>query len=213
MVRIRRVGQRDAGEPAIDALDFAPGHVDLGEPGREPVRLVAVGQLLDGAAGRVDAGLAGRDRRPRGLGGGLGRLLHLGGGRLVLERLGRGGFQLRDRRGPLVDVGAQPPTFGERRHRRGVRGTGGGSDHVGLFELLGERTYGLRRRPRCGKAFDASARSSVSSARSRVSAPCVRTASSTCATAAAHLATSSSAARNRLVAAAHSPVGRPVGVK
>ena len=51
------IGQHDACELAVHAVELAPRRVELGEAGLEPVGLVAVGQLLDRAAGGVDAGL------------------------------------------------------------------------------------------------------------------------------------------------------------
>ena len=129
-------------------IEFALRGVDLGQPGGQPVGLVAVGQPLDGAAGRVDAGLAGLHRRPRLFGRGLGGFLHLAGGGVLLGGLGRGGLQFGDRRGALVDIGPQPPPFGQRRDRRGVRRVRGGGDHLGLLELAGQFGDGVGRGPR-----------------------------------------------------------------
>ena len=161
-------------------------------------------------AGSIDAGLTGLHHCPRFFGGGLGRLVHLGGGGQFFGGCGRRGRQLCDRSGPLVDVGPQPPSFGDRRNRGGVAGFSGGGDQLGLLELPGQRVDGVRRGLSRREPLRGPARSSASRARSSVSAACRRTASSTSATAAARRASSSSAARSRLVAAAHSPVGRPV---
>ena len=149
----RRVGQRDPGEFALDGIEFALGGVDPGQPGGHPIGLVAVGHSLDGAAGRIDAGLAGLHRRVRFLGRGLGGLLHLAGGGVLLGGLGRGGFHPGDRLGAAVDVGAQPAPFGKRRNGGRVRGIRGGCNHLRLLELSGELGDGVGRGPRRGQPF------------------------------------------------------------
>ena len=117
----------------------------------KPLGLVAIGQLLDSATGRLDAGLTRLHGGARLFGGRLGGLLHLGGGEFVFVGLRGGLLQLGDRGGALRDVGLQPTPLGQRRDGRFERGIGGCGDHLGLLELLGQRGdllgRGSRRRP------------------------------------------------------------------
>ena len=92
----------------------------VADPNGETVDLVTVGQSLCGAARGVDAGLTGLEHRARLHRSVVGGHLHLcGGGEIVGRIVGRG-LQTGDRRGPLVDVGPRAAPLGERRPRRGV---------------------------------------------------------------------------------------------
>ena len=140
IARIGVIGQRDGCELAVDALELAPCGVDLGQPGLEPVGLVAVGQPLDDAAGGVDAGLRLPQRAARASSAAASAASCTSAAVVSSSRAScRCGLQFGDRGRALVDVGTQPSPLGERGDGRGVGGIRGRGDHLGLLELLGQR--------------------------------------------------------------------------
>jgi len=113
-----------------------------------------VATLLDIATGGLEAGLTRLQRGPRVVGGRLGGFLNLVCGEFVFMRLRGSLLQLGDRSGALGDVGLQPSPLGQRRDGRSERGIGGGGDHLGLLELLGQRGDLLGRGSGNGQALD-----------------------------------------------------------
>ena len=171
----RRIGQRDRREFSLDALDVGLCGVDLGEPARQPVGLVPVGHLLDGAAGGVDAALTRLNRRARLFGGRLGGLLH------VAAAVSSSSWACAAAVSSSATAAVRSSTSA-RSLRRSVsaetldaeRRVCGRGDHLRLLELLGQRGDLLRlpsaRSP--GSWPPPSARRTVAS-RSAVSVACV----------------------------------------
>ncbi len=149
----RRVGERYRREFPLGAFGLAECGVDLGQPAREPVGLVAVGEPLDGTTRGVDADLARLYRCACLFGGHLGGLLHLVGGELVFVCSSGCGFEFGDRRGAFLDVGLQPAPLGQRRDGGFKRGACRRGDHLGLLELLAQRGDLFGRRSRGGQSL------------------------------------------------------------
>ena len=116
---------------------------DLGQPRHQPVGFVAVGQLVDDSAGRLDARLGGwpppsLPARPRR------RPLPAPRRRWSAPRpLRQPRLPARRSRRPARRCSPQPPPVGDRRNRGGAAGFRGGSDQLGLLELAGQRGDGV----------------------------------------------------------------------
>ena len=134
--RIRHRVRRDL---VLGPVPFGARDVDLREPGRQSVGLVTIRQPVEPRASRVGAGLRVVHRGAGSLGRRRGDVTNFGCDRLVLSGKRRLGFQVGDRLDALVDVGAQPSSFGQRRRRRVGRCLRCRGNDLRLLQFGGER--------------------------------------------------------------------------
>ena len=134
------VGHSDCRQLRRDAVAVAQRGIDFREPGRQPLRLVAAGQLVDHAPSCLDS-IHGCGQKLIGLlDDGIGLHGDVARRRVRLRGLAGFGFQGRDCGCARIGFGAQPHPLGEQGGRRAAGCGRGRGDQLGFPHVFGQRS-------------------------------------------------------------------------
>ncbi len=112
-----RIGDRDRVDLLLGHVEVAASGVDLGQPSREPIGLVAVGQPVERRAGGVGLGLRLLQCRSGLFGGRRGDVVDVTSDGLLPAGVCCAAVQLGDGADAVLDLGVEPLALGHRRGR------------------------------------------------------------------------------------------------